>query len=165
MELNHIIILAASANILNHPLQLILQIHLSLIDFLIKKWEVCVISDTKNTIHKLNQQIQDITTELEAIKIFVKEKNYLTKQSLTEIDNPSKLQRNKEFIELLQHQNKNLVEENKSESTIIQMLIGNQNNLEKLHLKSNLTPKLTRNSNKKQRQKIANVKLKLLNKK
>ena len=45
------------------------------------------------------------------------------------------------------------------------MLIGNQNNLEKLHLKSNLTPKLTRNSNKKQRQKIANVKLKLLSKK
>ena len=74
MELNHIIILAMSANISNHPLHLIPQIHLRSINFLIKKWEVSVISDTKNTIHKLNQQIQDITTELEAIKIFVKEK-------------------------------------------------------------------------------------------
>ena len=74
MELNHIIILAMSANISNHPLHLIPQIHLRSINFLIKKWEVSVISDTKNTIHKLNQQIQDITAELEAIKIFVKEK-------------------------------------------------------------------------------------------
>ena len=74
MELNHIIILAMSANMSNHPLHLIPQIHLRSINFLIKKWEVSVISDTKNTIHKLNQQIQDITTELEAIKIFVKEK-------------------------------------------------------------------------------------------
>ena len=75
IELNHITILAISANISNHPLHLIPQIHLRSINFLIKKWEVSVISDTKNTTHKLNQQIQNITTELEAIKIFLKNKN------------------------------------------------------------------------------------------
>ena len=33
--------------------------------------EVPVISDTENIMQKLNLQIQDITTELEAIKMFV----------------------------------------------------------------------------------------------
>ena len=70
-------------------------------------------NDTENTIHKLNLQIQDITTELEAIKMFVKEQFNLIKKSITEIDNQSEPQRNKEFIELLQQQNKNTVEQNK----------------------------------------------------
>ena len=35
--------------------------------------------DTENTMHKLNLQIQDITTELEATKMFVKERFYLIK--------------------------------------------------------------------------------------
>ena len=61
-------------------------------------------NDTENTIHKLNLQIQDITTELEAIKMFVKEQFNLIKKSITEIDNQSEPQRNKEFIELLQQQ-------------------------------------------------------------
>ena len=38
-----------------------------------KELEVTINNDTENTIHKLNLQIQDITTELEAIKMFVKE--------------------------------------------------------------------------------------------
>ena len=50
------------------------------------------------------------------------------KKSLTEIDNQSEPQRNKEFLELLRQQNKNLVEENKWKTTIIQMVIENQNN-------------------------------------
>ena len=79
-------------------------------------------NNTENTIHKLNLQNQDITTELEAIKIFVKEQFYLIKKSITGIDNQSEPPPNKEFIELLQQQNKNLVEENKSKTTIIQML-------------------------------------------
>ena len=70
--------------------------------------EVTVINYNENTIHILNLQIQDVAAELEAIKMFVK-KNYLTKKSLTEIDNQSELQGNKEFIELLQKQNKKLV--------------------------------------------------------
>lgn len=73
-----------------------------------KELEVTVISYNENTIHILNLQIQDVAAELEAIKMFVK-KNYLTKKSLTEIDNQSELQGNKEFIELLQKQNKKLV--------------------------------------------------------
>ena len=81
--------------------------------------EISIIIDTENTINKLNLQIQGITTELEAIKMFLKEQMYLTKTSLTEIDNESEPQRNKEFTELLQQQNKNLVEENKSKTTII----------------------------------------------
>ena len=45
--------------------------------------------------------------------MFVKEQFYLIKKSLTEIDNQSEPHPNKEFIELLQQQNKNLVEESK----------------------------------------------------
>ena len=60
--------------------------------------------------------------------MFVKEQFYLTKKTLTEIDNQSKEQQHKEFIELFQQKNKNLVEENKLKTTIIQMLVENQNN-------------------------------------
>ena len=45
-----------------------------------------------NYIHKLNLKIQDITTELEAIKMFVKEQFHLIKKSITEIDNQSEPQ-------------------------------------------------------------------------
>ena len=68
--------------------------------------------------------------------MFVKKQFYLIKKSLTEIDNQSEPQPNKEFIELLQQQNKNLVEENKSRTTIIQMIIENQNNLNKVDFES-----------------------------
>ena len=68
--------------------------------------------------------------------MFVKKQFYLIKKSLIEIDNQSEPQPNKEFIELLQQQNKNLVEENKSKTTIIQMIIENQNNLNKVDLES-----------------------------
>ena len=98
--------------------------------------EVTIINDTENTIYKLNLPIQDITTVEEAIKMFVKA------QFLTEIDNQSEPQRNKEFIELLQQQNKNLLEENKLKTTIIQILIENQNNLNKVNLESNSTQKI-----------------------
>ena len=47
------------------------------------------------------------------MKMFVKEQFYLIIKSLSEIDNQSEPQRNKEFIEPLQQQNKNMVEENK----------------------------------------------------
>ena len=46
-----------------------------------------IIDDTGNNIHKLNLQIQNITTKLEAIKMFVKEQFYLIKESLTEFGN------------------------------------------------------------------------------
>ena len=107
---------------------------------------------TENTIHKLNLQIRNITTELEAIKMFTKEQCYLIKKSLCDIDNQSKPQRNKKFIELLQQQNQNnnLVEKNKSKTTIIQMLIEIQDHVDKIDLESNLTQKfepVTRKSN------------------
>ena len=108
--------------------------------------------DTENTICKLNLQIQNITTELQGIKIFVKEQFYLIKKSTAEIHRQSEPQRNKEFIEL-QQQKKNLVEENKSKTTTIQMLIENQNLLNKVDLESNSTKKfeiVTQKSNKKQ---------------
>ena len=59
--------------------------------------------DTENTIHKLSLQIQNIATEIEAIKIFVKEQFYLIKKSITEIDHQFEPQQNKEFSELLQN--------------------------------------------------------------
>ena len=51
--------------------------------------EVTVNNDTESTIYKLNLQISNITTELEAIKMFIKEQFSLIKKSLTEIDNQS----------------------------------------------------------------------------
>ena len=42
-----------------------------------KELEVIIVNDTENTIHKLNLQIQEITTELEAVKMFIKEQFYL----------------------------------------------------------------------------------------
>ena len=44
-----------------------------------KKLEETIVNTTENTICKLNLQIQVIATEVEAIKIFVKEQFYLTK--------------------------------------------------------------------------------------
>ena len=88
-----------------------------------KELEVTINHDTEKAIYKLNLQIQNITTQLEAIKMFVKQQFYLIKKSTAKIDHQSKPQRNKEFIELLQQQNKNLVEEIKSKTTIIQLLI------------------------------------------
>ena len=88
-----------------------------------KELEVTINHDTEKAIYKLNLQIQNITTQLESIKMFVKEQFYLIKKSTAKIDHQSKPQRNKEFIELLQQQNKNLVEEIKSKTTIIQLLI------------------------------------------
>ena len=80
-----------------------------------------IINDTENTIHKLIPEIQDITTELKAIKMFVKEQFYLIKKSSTEIENQCEPQRNKQFIELSNNkiynktiqQNKNPEEEKK----------------------------------------------------
>ena len=73
-----------------------------------KELEVTINHDTENAIYKLNLQIQNITTHLEAIKMFVKEQFYLIKKSTAKIDHQSKPQRNKEFIELLQQQKKTL---------------------------------------------------------
>ena len=118
-----------------------------------KELEVTINHGSENTIYKLNLQTQNITTELKAIKMFVKEQFYLIKKSTAEIDHQSEPQRNKEFIELLQQQNKNLVKENKSRTTIIQMLIENQNVPNEVDLESNSTKKIetvTRKSNKKQ---------------
>ena len=118
-----------------------------------KELEVTINHGSENTIYKLNLQIQNITTELEAIKMFVKEQFYLIKKSTAETDHQSEPQRNKEFMELLQQQNKNLVEENKSKTTIIQILIENHNHLNKVDLESNSTKNfeiVTRKSNKKQ---------------
>ena len=70
--------------------------------------EVTINHDTENTIYKLNLQIQNITTELEAIKMFVKGQLYLIKKSTDEIGQQSEPQRNKEFIKLLQQQKKTL---------------------------------------------------------
>ena len=66
-----------------------------------KELEATIINHTESTIHELNLQIQDITTELEAIKMFVKDQFYLIKKTLTEIDNQSEPQQNKECIENL----------------------------------------------------------------
>ena len=56
-----------------------------------KELEVTINHDTENTLCKLNLQIQNITTELEAIKMFVKEQFYLIKKSIAQmIINPNR---------------------------------------------------------------------------
>ena len=54
-----------------------------------KELEVTINNDTESTIYELNLQTPNITTELEAIKMFIKEQFSLIKKSLTEIDNQS----------------------------------------------------------------------------
>ena len=44
-----------------------------------KELEETIVNNTEDTIYKLNLQIQVIATELETIKMFVKEQFYLTK--------------------------------------------------------------------------------------
>ena len=76
-----------------------------------------------------DNQVYDLTTEIEAIKMFTKEQFYVIKKSIADISNQSEQQNNKEIIELLQEQNKLLIEENKSKTTIIEMLVESQNKL------------------------------------
>ena len=49
--------------------------------------EETIINNPENAMRKLNLHIQDITAELEEIKMFVNKQFYLTKKSLKEIDN------------------------------------------------------------------------------
>ena len=53
--------------------------------------------------------------------------NSVIEKSSADISNQSEQQNNKEIIELLQEQNKLLIEENKSKTTIIEMLVESQN--------------------------------------
>ena len=83
------------------------------------------LAENKNC--KCDNKVYDLTTEIEAIKMFIKEKFSVTKKSIADISNHSEQQNNKEIIELLQEQNKLLIEENKSKTTIIEMLVESQN--------------------------------------
>ena len=73
-----------------------------------------------------DNEVYDLTTEIEAIKMFIKEQFYVIKKSIA--DN-SEQRNNKEIIGLLQEQNKLLIEENKSKTAIIEMLVKSQNRM------------------------------------
>ena len=73
-----------------------------------KELKETIFNDTENITFILIRQVKVITTELEAIKGFVKEQFYL------KINKHSEAQRNNKFIELLKQQNKTLVEKSKS---------------------------------------------------
>ena len=109
IELTHTAIEAITANVQDRPLHNSLDTP-TLDKCPNKELEATVINDTENIMQILNLQIQDITTELEAIKMFV-QKTILSNKILSilflaETDNQSEPQRNKEFIELLQQENK-----------------------------------------------------------
>ena len=70
-----------TVNVQNHLLHLIPIDTLTLDKCPNKELEGTIINDTKNTLHLSNLLIQDITTELEAIKKFLKEQLYLIKKS------------------------------------------------------------------------------------
>ena len=59
-----------------------------------------------------DNQFYGLTTKKEAVKMFIKEKLCYQK-SIANITIQSKQQSNKEIIELIQEQNKPLIEENK----------------------------------------------------
>ena len=80
----------------------------------------------KNNNYMCDNQVYDLITETEPIKMFIKEQLYVIKKSISDISNQSE-QQNKEVIELLQEQNKILIEENKSKTTIIELLVESQN--------------------------------------
>ena len=67
----------------------------------------------ENNNYMCDNQVFDLTTEIEAIKMFTKEQFYVIKKSIADISNQLEQQNNKEIIELLQEQNKLLIEENK----------------------------------------------------
>ena len=74
-----------------------------------------------------DNQVFDLTTEIEAIKMFIKKQFYVIKKSIANISNQSEQQKNKEIIELPQEQNWILIEKNNSKTTIIEMLVESQN--------------------------------------
>ena len=65
-----------------------------------------------------DNKVCGLATEIEAIKMFIK--------SIADITKQSEQQNDEEIIELLQEQNKLLIEE-KSKATIIEMLAESQN--------------------------------------
>ena len=67
----------------------------------------------ENNNYMCDNQVYDLTTEIEAIKMFIKEQFYVIKKSIADISNQLEQQNNKEIIELLQEQNILLIEENK----------------------------------------------------
>ena len=69
------------------------------------------------------KKVYDLTTEIKAIKMFIKDQFYVIKKSIADFSNQPEQQSNKEIIELLQEQNKLLIEENKSKTTIIECLL------------------------------------------
>ena len=83
----------------------------------------------ENNNYMCDNQVYGLTTEVEAIKMFIKEKSYVIKKSIDDITNQSEQQNYKEIIELLQELNKLLMEENKSDTTNIEMLVESQNKL------------------------------------
>ena len=81
----------------------------------------------KNNNYMCDNQVYGLSIEIEAITMFIKENSMLLKKSITDITNQSEQQNNKEMIKLLQKQNKLLIEENKSKTTILEILVGSQN--------------------------------------
>ena len=63
----------------------------------------------ENNSYMCDNQVYDLITETEAIKMFIKELFYATKKSIVDISNHSEQQNNKEIIEILQEQNKLLI--------------------------------------------------------
>ena len=78
-----------------------------------------------------DNQVYGLTTEMETIKKLIKEQFYVIKKSIADIANQSEQQNNEEIIELIQEQNKLLIEENKSKTKIIEMLGKSLNKLRK----------------------------------
>ena len=78
-----------------------------------------------------DNQVYGLTTEMETIKKLIKEQFYVIKKSIADIANQSEQQNNEEIIELIQEQNKLLIEENKSKIKIIEKLGKSLNKLRK----------------------------------
>ena len=69
--------------------------------------------------------MKDINSEIEAVKLFMKEKIYFLKTSINE-PNANEWADNANIIKLLQQQTQNLVEENASKNTTLKSLVKSQ---------------------------------------
>ena len=81
----------------------------------------------KNNNYMCDNQVYGLTTEIEAIKMFIKEQFYVIKKSIANIRNQSDPQNNKSIILLLQEQNKLFIEVNESRTATIEMPLESQN--------------------------------------
>ena len=98
-------------------------------------------SKLKAEVDLIKKYIENLNAEIEAIKMFMKDQFRLLKNSNSE-ENICESAENTKVIELLQHQNQNLIQENASKNTIIKVL-AEKHTFDKSNSKSTVSEDFT----------------------